>query len=89
MSQLPLGTSGSGTGPGKDAARAAKVHVQDLVGGDPRVNGVGLTHAGEAWAVKVNVVDDQDYPELPDDVDGVPVLVRGVGGIRALGLSAG
>ena len=86
MSQLPLGTSGSGTGPGRNAARAAKVRVQGLVDGDPRVNGIGLTHADGDWAVKVNVVDDQDYPDLPDAVDGVPVLVRGIG---AIGLSAG
>jgi hypothetical protein len=56
------------------------------VDGDPRVNGIGLTHADGDWAVKVNVVDDQDYPDLPDAVDGVPVLVRGIG---AIGLSAG
>jgi hypothetical protein len=83
VSQLPLGTSGPGTG--RNAARAAKVHVQGLVGGDPRVNGVGLTHADGDWAVKVNVVDDQDYPDLPGDVDGVPVLVRGVGVISVSG----
>lgn len=83
MSQLPLGTSGPGTAPGRDAARAAKVHVQGLVGADPRVNGIGLTHAGQAWAVKVNVVDERDYPDLPETVDGVPVLVRGIGGVSA------
>ncbi|WP_432543351.1 hypothetical protein [Kineococcus sp. SYSU DK002] len=59
------------------------------MGADPRVNGIGLTHAGEAWAVKVNVVDEQDYPDLPEAVDGVPVLVRGVGRISAFGVSAG
>jgi hypothetical protein len=65
----------------RDAARAAKSHVQDLVGGDPRVNGVGLTHVGADWAVKVNVVDDSDCPSLPHDVDGVRVVVRAVGRI--------
>ena len=67
----------------RNAARAAKSQVQDLVGGDPRVNGIGLTHVGAVWAVKVNVVDDQDHPDLPNAVDGVPVVVRGVGGISA------
>jgi len=65
----------------RDAARAAKSHVQELVGGDPRVNGVGLTHVGADWAVKVNVVDDTDCPSLPRDVDGVQVVVRAVGRI--------
>lgn len=67
----------------RDAARAAKSQVQNLIGGDPRVNGVGLTHVGPDWAVKVNVVDDQDYPDLPERVEGVRVVVRGIGGISA------
>ncbi|MEZ0163432.1 hypothetical protein AB2L27_01485 [Kineococcus sp. LSe6-4] len=67
----------------RDAARAAKSHVQDLIGTDPRVNGVGLTHVGADWAVKVNVLDDRDHPDLPERVQGVRVVVRGVGGISA------
>ena len=87
MSQLPRGTSSSSaSGPGRTAARAAKARVQGLVDGDPRVNGIGLTHADGDWAVKVNVVDEQDHPDLPATVDGVPVLVRGIGVVR---LSAG
>ncbi|WP_432537091.1 hypothetical protein [Kineococcus arenarius] len=63
------------------AARAAKAHVRQMVGGDSRVNGIGLTKLERSWAVKVNVTDDTDRPELPDAVDGVPVLVRGTGRI--------
>ncbi|WP_432508119.1 hypothetical protein [Kineococcus esterisolvens] len=68
-------------GGGVGAARAAKAHVRQLVGGDSRVNGVGLTKLDAAWAVKVNVADDADRPDLPEAVDGVPVLVHGVGRI--------
>lgn len=67
----------------RNTARAAKSQVHDLVRGDPRVNGIGLTHEGASWAVKVNVLDSSDYPELPSAVDGVPVVVRDVGGISA------
>lgn len=67
----------------RNAARAAKSQVKDLVGADPRVNGIGLTHVGPDWAVRVNVVDDQDHPDLPERVAGVRVVVRGVGGISA------
>jgi len=67
------------TSPDANVARAAKAQVRSLVAGDPRVNGIGLTHAGGDWAVKVNVVDEQDHPDLPDTIDGVPVVVRGVG----------
>ncbi|WP_432483395.1 hypothetical protein [Kineococcus esterisolvens] len=45
------------------------------------MNGVGLTKLDAAWAVKVNVADDADRPDLPEAVDGVPVLVHGVGRI--------
>jgi len=72
------------SGTGADAARAAKAHVKAMVGGDARVNGIGLTRAGGGtWAVKVNVVDDADRPDLPDHVDGVPVRFGAVGRITA------
>ncbi|GAB3255869.1 hypothetical protein GCM10027586_19090 [Kineococcus gypseus] len=70
---------------GVGAARAAKAHVRQLVGGDSRVNGIGLTKWQHSWAVKVNVLDDADPPELPETVDGVPVLVRGIGAITPHG----
>jgi len=68
---------------GASAARAAKAHVRRLVAGDSRVNGVGLSRASGAWAVKVNVVDGADHPELPPTVDGVEVRVTAVGRISA------
>ena len=71
---------------GPDAARAVKAHVQQLVSGDPRVNGIGLTRSSGDWAVKVNVVDGDDLPELPSAVDGVPVQVAVVGRISARAL---
>ncbi|WP_432496268.1 hypothetical protein [Kineococcus auxinigenes] len=67
------------------AARAAKAHVRQLVGGDSRVNGIGLTKWERSWAVRVNVADDADRPELPEAVDGVPVLVRGIGPVTPHG----
>jgi hypothetical protein len=71
------------TSPDANVARAAKAQVRSLVAVDPWVTGIGLTRAGGDWAVKVNVVDETDHPDLPDTVDGVPVVVRGVGGISA------
>ncbi|NIZ93337.1 hypothetical protein [Kineococcus rubinsiae] len=68
---------------GASAARAAKAHVRQLVAGDSRVNGVGLSRASGRWSVKVNVVDDADHPDLPTAVDGVPVRVTAVGRISA------
>lgn len=68
-----------------DAARAAKAHVKRLVADDPRVNGIGLSRSGGGWAVKVNVVDESDYPELPETVDGVLVRVAAIGRVSTTG----
>lgn len=65
------------------AARAAKAHVRQMLAGDDRVNGIGITRAEDSYAVKVNVVSSHDLPEVPDVVDGVPVKVAVVGHISA------
>ncbi|GAB7191839.1 hypothetical protein NUM3379_25470 [Kineococcus sp. NUM-3379] len=68
---------------GRSAARAAKAHVRDMLAGDSRVNGVGITRGGDRYAVKVNVVSGHDLPDVPSSVDGVPVTVAVVGRISA------
>ena len=68
---------------GMSAARAAKAHVRDLLAGDSRVNGIGISRGGGQYSVKVNVVSDHDLPDVPADVDGVPVKVAVVGRISA------
>ncbi|GAA4966725.1 hypothetical protein [Kineococcus glutinatus] len=68
---------------GRAAAQAAKARVQDLFGADSRVQGVGIARRSGTYGVKVNVVSEQDVPDLPDAVDGVPVLVAAVGRISA------
>lgn len=52
-----------------------------MLGEDLRVNGVGLTRSQSSYAVRVNVLDEHDAPELPETVDGVPVEVVEVGRI--------
>ncbi|MBR7825780.1 hypothetical protein KDK95_05630 [Actinospica sp. MGRD01-02] len=44
-----------------------------------RVNGVGITGDRFGFAVKVNLVDGLDQPELPAEIDGVPVETEVVG----------
>lgn len=73
--------------PGSDpraAARAAKDVLRSRLAGDARVNGIGITRESSTYAVKVNVVDDADRPDLPPDVDGVPVRVVAIGSVTAL-----
>ncbi|WP_432547717.1 hypothetical protein [Kineococcus sp. SYSU DK004] len=71
--------------PDRALARAAKAHVQAMLAGDARVNGIGLTRVSSSWAVKVNVATDDELPELPPTVDGVPVEVVHVGRITPRG----
>ncbi len=52
-----------------------------MLGEDLRVNGVGVTRSHSSYAVRVNVLDQHDAPELPETVDGVPVQVVEVGRI--------
>jgi hypothetical protein len=66
-----------------DAARAAKAKARSLFSGLAKVNGVGITRAGGRYAVKVNC-ESLNVPEteLPDEIDGVPVVVDITGPIR-------
>lgn len=71
--------------PRQDAARAAARHAKQLLraqlAGDRRVNGLAITRVQDHYAVRVNVVDAVDVPDLPEDVDGVPIQVVCVGRI--------
>ena len=80
MSQPSLGGA---PGASRDAARAAKSRLASSLSGDRRVNGVGVVRRAQAYAVLVNVVADDDRPDLPAEVDGVPVHVDVVGPITA------
>ena len=59
--------------------------MRNLLGADVRVNGVGLTRWQSSYAVRVNVVDGHDAPDLPETVDGVPVRVVEVGRVTSQG----
>lgn len=74
-----------GTGASRDAARAAKSVLASRLSGDTRVNGIGITRQEASYAVKVNVLAEDDAPEVPAEVDGVPVQVVVVGRVTAGG----
>lgn len=65
------------------AARAAKDRLRDQLAGDDRVNGIGITRWRHRYAVRVSVVDAGAVPDLPEEVDGIPVRVVVVGRIVA------
>jgi hypothetical protein len=66
-----------------EAARAAKAKARKRFAGLARVSGVGITRAGGRYAVKV-LCEAIDVPagKLPDNIDGVPVVVDVTGPIR-------
>lgn len=66
-------------------ARAAKNVLRARFGGDPRINGFGITGHRDHYAVRVNVADADAAAELPDEVDGVQVEIVVVGRISATG----
>jgi len=78
MSQSSLGAA---PGVSRDAASAAKSALASSLAGDRRVNGVGVVRRAQTYAVRVNLVADDDRPDLPTEVDGVPVHVDVVGPI--------
>lgn len=65
-------------------AKQAKSQASELFAQFGPVNGVGVTRAGDGFAVKVNFESAPDsQADLPSEIEGVPVRVEVVGKIRA------
>lgn len=64
-----------------EQARAVKEEVARRLAGAGEVVGVGLTKARGGYAVKVNLKEPPRGP-VPDEVDGVPLLIDVVGVVR-------
>jgi hypothetical protein len=66
-----------------ERARAAKTHFLEQFGHLRELNGVGLTRVDQGYAVKVNLSAPLDGALIPQEVDGVPIVVDVVGRIAA------
>ncbi len=70
-----------------DQARRAKEKLRKLLSARRDVCGLGLTRIGEQFALEVLVGGAGEEPEegasLPREVDGVPIVVRRVGTLKA------
>ncbi|NML53268.1 hypothetical protein HHL19_05965 [Streptomyces sp. R302] len=55
------------------AVQAAKRTLAHRLAADSRVNGVGIGGNRTRYVIRVNLVDGDDRPDLPSEVDGVPV----------------
>ena len=63
-----------------EMARKAKDHVRTIAAGAAGVTGIGLARVGGSYAVKVNLRGDKK-PDVPLQVDGVPVVFEQTGSI--------
>ena len=66
-----------------DRARAAKAGVRKSLGRNVDVVGIGVTKAGDGYALKINVGRMPEDAVLPKEIDGVPVVFSVVGAVRA------
>jgi hypothetical protein len=65
-----------------EKARAAKKKVLAILASVAEVNGVGITRVGQGYGVKINLAESPPAEvSLPEEVDGVPVVVELVGPI--------
>lgn len=64
-----------------DDARAAKRTLAQQLAHDRRVNGVGIGGTRAGYVVKVQLVSETDSPDLPSEINGVPVETVVVGHI--------
>ena len=68
-----------------EAARAVKEKASRIMARFGHVCGVGITRREGVYAVQVNLEDEPTHREqIPEQIDGVPVVVRTVGKIRKL-----
>ncbi|WP_425955785.1 hypothetical protein [Xylanimonas sp. McL0601] len=68
-----------------EAARAAKPALRDTLARVDGVVGLGLAQRGGPgdWVLQVNVDSVRARKDVPPAVEGVPVVVRVVGAVRA------
>ncbi|MFP5247092.1 MAG: hypothetical protein ACLGH0_10400 [Thermoanaerobaculia bacterium] len=66
------------------AAEAARDRLASQLTGLPELRGIGIAVLADGFGVKVNLSRRPADIDIPDDVDGVPVLVDVVGRIESL-----
>ncbi|MGA8808798.1 MAG: hypothetical protein WB973_13060 [Thermoanaerobaculia bacterium] len=71
------------TGVSLERARTAKTKIADLLQDETEVCGIGIATLDGGYGVKVNVTAAARL-NIPDEVDGVPVVVMVVGEILRL-----
>ncbi|HEX8410932.1 MAG TPA: hypothetical protein VF883_18855 [Thermoanaerobaculia bacterium] len=66
------------------AAEAAKDVLAAALAELPELRGIGIALLDDGFGVKVNLSVEVAAGTVPDDVDGVPVVVSVIGAVRPL-----
>ena len=67
-----------------EQARTAKQRLAERLHGVANVRGIGIAVLDGGYGVKVNFATRPEAGVVPEDVDGVPVVVDVIGSIRML-----
>ncbi len=67
-----------------EQAREAKAKLAKMLIQVPELQGVGIAMLDDGYGLKVNLARELPSLKIPAAVDGVPVVVTIVGGVRAL-----
>jgi hypothetical protein len=67
-----------------ERSQAAKATIAAALTGRPELRGIGIAVLDCGYGVKVNLSSRPADLSLPDEVDGVPIIIDIVGTIRAL-----
>ena len=67
-----------------ERAQAAKAILVAALAGRSELRGIGITRLECGFGVKVNLSRQPEEWTVPDEVDGVPVIVDVVGTIHSL-----
>lgn len=65
-------------------ARAAQTKLAAVLAGVAEIRGIGIAVLGAGYGLKVNLSARPAGTAIPAEIDGVPVIVEMVGGIRNL-----
>jgi hypothetical protein len=69
------------------AAESAKNTLANVLRDLPELRGIGIAVLDDGFGVKVNLTREVAAGTVPNDVDGVPVVVSVIGTVEALQLS--
>lgn len=66
-----------------EVVQAAKRALAKSLRDDERVNGVGIAGRQPHYVIRVNIVDAAHRPDLPHEVQGIPVEVVVIGQVAS------